>query len=120
MALMLAGLALTTQQLWAVLVLLFGLGFCAAGVGIPMQTTLQSQTPEEMRGKVFGFQNNVVNIALSLPLALAGFAETTWGLEPVLLALAAIVLTGGLLSWYIADTRSLHLAISDEIESDRS
>ncbi|MEO0375019.1 MAG: MFS transporter [Cyanobacteria bacterium P01_A01_bin.17] len=108
MAVMLAGLAFTTQSLWGVLGCLFGLGAFAALVGVPMQTTIQSRTPEEMRGKVFGLQNNAVNIALSLPLALAGLAETAWGLGPVLLGLASLVVTGGLLSWYIADTGSLY------------
>jgi MFS family permease len=108
MAVMLVGLAFTTQSLWESLGCLFGLGACAALVGVPMQTTIQSQTPEEMRGKVFGLQNNAVNIALSLPLALAGLAETAWGLGPVLLGLAGLVVTGGLLSWYIADTGSMY------------
>jgi hypothetical protein len=35
-----------------------------------MQTVIQASTPESMRGKVFGFQNNLVNIALSVPLAI--------------------------------------------------
>lgn len=67
-----------------------------------MQTTIQVETPEEMRGKVFGLQNNVVNIALSLPLAVAGVAEAFLGLQVVFLALALIVLAGGGLSWYIS------------------
>ncbi|MBU6354921.1 MAG: MFS transporter, partial [Cyanobacteria bacterium REEB498] len=49
------------------------LGLCAVlGVGaallaIPAQTTIQEDTPEALRGKVFGLQNNLINIALSLP-----------------------------------------------------
>jgi predicted MFS family arabinose efflux permease len=53
-----------------------------------------------MRGKVFGLQNNVINIALSLPLALAGVAETLIGLQAVFLLLAVIVFLGGILTWY--------------------
>ncbi|MGF1602922.1 MAG: MFS transporter [Thermosynechococcaceae cyanobacterium] len=117
MAIMLIGLAFTSQSLWGSLGCLFGLGACAGLVGVPMQTLIQSQTPEDMRGKVFGLQNNAVNIALSLPLALAGVAETFWGLGPVLFGLASIVVTGGLLSWYIADTGSLYTAQSSTLES---
>jgi predicted MFS family arabinose efflux permease len=98
------GLAFTTQSLSISLGLLGVMGVCAGLVGIPMQTTIQEQTPEEMRGKVFGLQNNLVNIALSLPLALAGVAEAFFGIEPVLLVLAGLVMTGGLLTWYISDT----------------
>lgn len=106
MAASLSGLAYYTERLWPALILIGILGTFAAIIGIPMQTTIQEETPEAMRGKIFGLQNNAVNIALSLPLALAGVAETLWGLEPVLLGLAAIVITGGLLTWYISDTRT--------------
>lgn len=106
MAASLIGLAYYTERLWPALILIGILGTFAAIIGIPMQTTIQEETPEAMRGKIFGLQNNAVNIALSLPLALAGVAETIWGLEPVLLGLAAIVIAGGLLTWYISDTRT--------------
>lgn len=106
MAFSLAGLALFNHRLWPTLSLLVCLGACAAIVGVPMQTIIQEKTPEELRGKVFGLQNNAINIALSLPLALAGVAETFLGLKVVLLGLAVIVVTGGLLTWYIADTGS--------------
>jgi len=96
----LLGLAAATQQLEAALAATTLLGLFAAFVGIPMQTTIQAETPEAMRGKVFGLQNNAVNIALSLPLAVAGVAEAVWGLQAVLLSLAAIAIAGGGLSWY--------------------
>lgn len=112
MATMLAGLAFCTQSLWISLALLVGLGAAAALIGVPMQTTIQEKTPEEMRGKVFGLQNNATNIALSLPLALAGLAETFFGLRTVFLGLAVIVAIGGLLSWYISGTSS---SPSDEV-----
>lgn len=100
MAVSLIGLALFTTQLWLVLLLVAMLGIFGALVGIPMQTTIQTETPPEMRGKVFGLQNNVINIALTLPLALAGVAETFVGLKVVFLGLAAIVFFGGILTWY--------------------
>lgn len=114
MAAMLGGLAFFTQSLWISLLLLVGLGAAAALIGVPMQTIIQEKTPEEMRGKVFGLQNNATNIALSLPLALAALAETFFGLQTVLLGLAGIVVIGGLLSWYISDTSS---SAFDEITS---
>jgi predicted MFS family arabinose efflux permease len=98
----LIGLSVFTQQLWIALLLVMLLGIFGALVGIPMQTAIQTETPPEMRGKVFGLQNNVINIALSLPLALAGVAETFVGLQAVFLGLAAIVFLGGLLTWYVS------------------
>ncbi|MGF1482625.1 MAG: MFS transporter [Cyanophyceae cyanobacterium] len=99
----LLGLALT-QQLWLALLMTTLLGSFAALIGVPMQTTVQAETPHEMRGKVFGLQNNAVNIALSLPLALAGVAETWLGLRTVLLSLAVLAVAGGILTWYISPT----------------
>ena len=100
MSLCLMILAGVTQHLVPCLVYIGGIGLFAAFIGIPMQTTIQAETPESMRGKVFGLQNNAVNIALSLPLALAGIAETLWGLPIVLLGLSGLVIAGGLLTWY--------------------
>ncbi|MGV0102774.1 MFS transporter [Nostoc sp. DSM 114160] len=100
MAASLIGLSVFTTQLWLVLLLVALVGIFGALVGIPMQTAIQTETPPEMRGKVFGLQNNVINIALSLPLALAGVAETFLGLQVVFLGLAAIVFSGGILTWY--------------------
>jgi MFS family permease len=104
MGLCLIGLAWTTQQLWLSLVLLGVLGLCGAFVGIPMQTLIQETTPEDMRGKVFGLQNNLVNIALTLPLALASLVETALGLSNVFMGLGVLVGLGGVVTWYIADT----------------
>ena len=96
-----------SQQLWSALLITGLLGGFAALVGVPMQTTIQAETPANMRGKVFGLQNNAVNIALSLPLALAGVAETLFGLQPVLLSLAALVSFGGILTWLLQQRVSL-------------
>ncbi|HEY9881941.1 MAG TPA: MFS transporter [Leptolyngbyaceae cyanobacterium] len=113
-ALCLAGLAWTTDRLWPSLVLILLLGLFAALVGIPMQTTIQEKTPEDMRGKVFGLQNNLANIALSLPLALAGIAEAYIGLSNVFIALGLLVAAGGVVTWYISDTGSAKANISSQ------
>ncbi len=85
-----------SQSLWLSLLCLVAMGAFGASVVIPMQTTIQSETPEEMRGKIFGLQNNAINIALSLPLALTGIAETALGVPTVLLCLATISAIGGI------------------------
>src|SRR5919199_5868096 len=109
----LVGIALFTHSLWLTFLMTILLGSFAALVGIPMQTTIQAETPKEMRGKVFGLQNNAVNIALSLPLALAGVAETLLGLKTVFFSLAALVIAGGVLNWYISGTG---LTMSDKTD----
>lgn len=86
----------TLDHLLAVLGAIGSLGLFAALIGIPLQTTIQEYTPSTMRGKVFGLQNNGVNIALSLPLVLAGVAEQTLGLGCTFTILAIAVILGGL------------------------
>ncbi len=104
MAICLVALAWTTQQLWASMACIAVLGLCGALIGIPMQTLIQERTPEVMRGKVFGLQNNLINIALSLPLALASVIEARLGLSNVFIGLGVFVGLGGVVTWYIADT----------------
>jgi predicted MFS family arabinose efflux permease len=102
MAASLVGLGLATKSLWLALAMTGCFGAFAALVGVPMQTTLLGETPIEMRGKVFGLENNAINIAISLPLVLATKAEEYFGLRSVLLSLAILCVVAGILSWYVA------------------
>ncbi|NJK59101.1 MAG: hypothetical protein HC918_00840 [Oscillatoriales cyanobacterium SM2_1_8] len=54
-----------------------------------------------MRGKVFGLQNNAINIALSLPLSLAGLAESAWGLPAVFVGLGVLASGLGVLTRWL-------------------
>jgi MFS family permease len=75
------------------------LGLGASLIGVPMQTLIQEKTPESMRGKVFGFQNNAVNIAVALPIIMAGPLADRFGLPPVLWGMSAIVTIAGIWTW---------------------
>lgn len=88
------------RQLWLGLTLCGFLGFGASLIAVPMQTLVQDQTPEVMRGKVFGIQNNTINIALSLPLAIAGPLTDSFGLEAVLLFMSMVVTGVGIWAWF--------------------
>lgn len=83
-------------------------GFGASLINGPMQALIQEKTPESMRGKVFGLENNAINIALSLPLALTGpltdavskaVGSDDLGLRIVLLSLGFLVPVMGLAAW---------------------
>ncbi|MDX2271360.1 MAG: MFS transporter [Cyanobacteriota bacterium] len=98
-AVLLALLPEAILSLPSTLIVIAGVGLAGSWVVIPMQTVIQEETPADLRGKVFGLQNNLANIALSLPLVLAGVAETYYGLPPVLWGLSGIVGLAGLLTW---------------------
>ena len=75
------------------------LGLGASLIAVPMQTLIQEKTPETMRGKVFGFQNNAVNIALSIPLIITGPLTDKFGLQPILWGMSLIVTIAGIFTW---------------------
>ncbi len=81
------------------LILCGTLGVGAALVAIPAQTILQEDTPKNQLGKVFGLQNNLINISLSLPLVLAGTLVSRYGLLPVLWLLAALAVLAAALEF---------------------
>ncbi len=93
------------NQLWLGFLLSGLLGIGASLIGVPMQTLIQQQTPPHMHGKVFGFQNNAVNIALSAPLAITGPLTDAIGLRSVLLGMSVLVSLVGIWAW--RNTRSV-------------
>lgn len=101
MALVLA-LLIFVPNLPISLILCVFLGMGGAFVNIPMQTTIQQQTPPAMHGKVFGFQNHAVNIALSAPLLITTRLANAYGLQAVLLGMSIIVAGIGIWSWRAA------------------
>lgn len=96
------------RQLWVGFGLSALFGFGASLINGPMQALIQEKTPESMRGKVFGLENNAINIALSLPLALTGpltdavsraVGDEDLGLRIVLLSLGFLVSVMGMAAW---------------------
>jgi predicted MFS family arabinose efflux permease len=89
-----------THNLLLALALCGLLGIGASLIGVPMQTLIQQQTPPTMHGKVFGFQNHAVNIALSAPLAITGPLTDALGLRAVLVAMSIVVAAVGVWAWH--------------------
>lgn len=93
------GLFTFTHNLVLALGLCALLGIGASLIGVPMQTLIQHQTPPNMYGKVFGFQNHAVNIALSAPLAITGPLTDALGLRTVLVGMSIVVAAVGIWAW---------------------
>ena len=95
------------SNLWVGLVVGTFIGVNGALIAIPMQTTVQEHTPDNMRGKVFGLLNNAENIAASFPLALTAIAldistnsfGKQSGFQIVMIILSLIVLALGTWAW---------------------
>jgi MFS family permease len=87
------------DSLWLGLICAGILGLGASLIAVPVQTLIQEKTPESMRGKVFGFQNNAVNIAVAVPLIIVGPLTDRFGLSPVLWGMSFIVTIAGILAW---------------------
>lgn len=95
----LAALSWTTHWLLPSLGWIALLGCGGALVAVPMQTLIQEETPDHLRGKIFGLQNNAANIALSLPLVFTGLAEARLGLPWMFVALSVLAGLAGLYTW---------------------
>jgi len=73
-------------------------GACFGAVFIPAVTLLQESTDPEQRGRIFGAMFTVLNLAIAVPLFIAGLAADTFGLNLVVIMMGAILLWVGLLS----------------------
>lgn len=77
-------------------IVIFILGFVNALVSISSQTILQLNTTDDIRGKVFGALNMMVNIAAVVPVLLAGITADLISPTTVLVYAGGIILFYGL------------------------
>ncbi len=68
------------------------LGFAYALVNAPAQTVLHERAPAEMRGRVFASQLVLANLVSIGPLILVGGVADLYGVSPVLLSIAVVIL----------------------------
>ena len=72
--------------------LAFVLGFAIAFVFIPANTTLQEETTDESRGKIYGFLNTFVGIMSIIPVVLVGGLADLFGVKFIITGIGIIVL----------------------------
>ncbi|HSX40658.1 MAG TPA: MFS transporter [Candidatus Saccharimonadales bacterium] len=74
--------------------LAFIAGFSNALVFVPANATIQSQTPESIRGRIYGFLNAMTGSVSLLPVALAGGLADIFGVSQVItsIGIAMIIL----------------------------
>ncbi|HEY8168130.1 MAG TPA: MFS transporter [Candidatus Limnocylindrales bacterium] len=96
------GIGNLVSLLGIVVMLALAAGVGYAFVAVPAQTQLQEELPEDIRGRVFGVLNMLVNIASFLPIILVGFIADNVGPDIVLLACALLVFAAGVRSMVAA------------------
>lgn len=72
--------------------LAFVLGFAIAFIFIPANTTLQEETNDESRGKIYGVLNTFIGIMSIIPVLLVGGLADLFGVKIILSGVGIIVL----------------------------
>lgn len=76
----------------------FFLGWAFATTVVPSQTMLQEQTPDELRGRVFGALNFLITSASILPVIFAATLAEFFGEIPLLIAISSLLFLLALIS----------------------
>lgn len=80
----------TSWRLVYALALLIGMG--GACIEIPVSTLVQEGVAPEVRGRIFGVQAMLMNLASTVPMALAGVLADLWGPAVVMVLLGCLML----------------------------
>lgn len=70
----------------------FALGIAYAFITVPAMTLIQLQLHDEIRGRIFGMLNVLVSVFSLLPLVIVGPIADVWGVAPVFLLFAFLVM----------------------------
>ena len=109
----LVGLLAISGQTWHVLAIAALMGFLTAGV-LPMQSLVQAETPDHMRGKVIA-NLSVFNVALTpFTVLLGGLLIDAMGARPIYLLTGIVVLLSGLGLLLVREVRRARLTPQGE------
>ena len=91
------GVAEAPPPAWPAMVIIAAVGLPGAALVAGFMTTLQNNTTDRVRGRVFGAVTAAQNATMLGTTLLAGFAADTLGIIPILSAQGALYVTSGLL-----------------------
>lgn len=91
------GLYLT--PLYFVIIMAVVIGFSISLVFAPSNTTIQLETDESMRGRVYGFLNALIGAVSFLPVVLAGGLADILGTVTVLIGFGIMMILLGMFFW---------------------
>jgi predicted MFS family arabinose efflux permease len=87
------------------LILVLGLGNIY--ITSTIQTILQHHIPWQIRGRIFGLQNMLVNSAFTLPVLIFGMIADFWGILTAIMLLGCMLLITGLAGIFLPKFRSV-------------
>lgn len=106
-----SGLALVfigrVSDLRIALLLIAVLGVGNIFITSSIQTILQQRIPRQIRGRVFGVQNMLINSAFVFPVIIAGLVADVYGVQLALEAIGWIVAATGLAGIFLPKFRSV-------------
>ena len=91
---------LVIDILHLIIVMAFLLGFANALIYVPANATLQKDTDEQLRGRIYGFLYAFVAAVSFLPVALAGGLADILGVGRVLSGIGVGILIVGIVRFY--------------------
>lgn len=80
-------------SLYIVLILAFLVGLAVSFVYIPSNATIQIETSDEIRGRIYGFLNALIGAVSFLPVVLVGGIADILGVGPVITSVGIFMLT---------------------------
>jgi len=111
LSLIVSGLALifigSVSEIKTALFLIFLLGLGNIFITSSIQTILQHRIPRDIRGRVFGVQNMLINSAFVFPVIIAGFIADGYGVGFTLGLLGWIVVLTGLAGIFLPKFRTV-------------
>jgi len=90
----------TAARVMVTLVFAGLVGFAYSVINVGGRSLLNERVPVPMQGRVFAAQTVLSNLASIVPLLLAGALADWWGVSPVLIAVAVIILVVALWAAY--------------------
>src|SRR3989344_3067258 len=85
--------------------LAFVIGFATAFIFVPANTTLQEESTDESRGKIYGVLNTMIGLLAFAPVLLVGVIADSIGVRSVIVGIGGIVLLIAFIRIFITDKK---------------
>jgi len=79
-------------------------GFGISFVFIPSNSTIQIETSEEMRGRMYGLLSSLIGAVSFLPVILAGGLADLFGVGAVIVGVGVLMIIFSIASWFVIKT----------------